>query len=571
MLDLAIRGGSVIDGRGGPARAANLGIREGRIAAVGELDEPARETLDVGGATIAPGFVDIHTHYDAQLLWDGTASPSPLHGVTTVIGGNCGFGVAPLCGEAADYLARMLARVEGMPLESLQAGLSWDWGSFAEWLGRLESSLAVNAGFLVGHSSLRRVVMGEAAVGEPADERQLQNLTHALHEALAAGGLGFSSSRAPTHNDGDGSPVPSRFARDEELIALARTTGEHAGTTLEYIPTVGAFETAHLELMTAMSREANRPLNWNVLQPTATNPALHENQLVASDHAAAHGGRVLALTLPQAMELRLNLRSGFVLDALPGWAEIIALPLPERMRALADSAVRERLRKGASSPEAGVLGTLARWDRMVVCETFRPENRALAGRALREIAAELDRDPFDALLDLALSEELRTSFSPQMGGEDPATLRLRAEIWRDPRTVVGASDAGAHLDMIHTFTYTTWLLGVAVREHGLLTLEEAVHQLSDIPARLYGLRGRGRIEIGAWADLVVFDADRIGPEPPHTRSDLPGGAARLYAEARGIEHVLVQGTEIACAGHFTGERPGRVLRSGTDTETVTAH
>ena len=571
MLDCLIKGGSLVDGLGAPARPADVAIRDGRVTAVGAIDEPARRTIDADSAVVAPGFIDIHTHYDAQILWDGTLSPSPLHGVTTVVGGNCGFSIAPLRPEAADYLRRMLARVEGMPLESLEAGAAWDWQSFGEWLDRLEGRTALNAGFLVGHSALRRVVMGEAAVGESASPAQIGEMVALLHEALRAGGLGFSSSRAATHNDGAGQPVPSRFATTEEFLALAQAVGEHPGTTLELIPTIGTFQSEDMELMAGMSRAANRPLNWNVLQPSLVNPDLHQNQLSASDYAAEHGGRVVALTLPQVMELRLSFLSGFVLDALPGWAEIIALAVPERIRALQDPQVREQLKKGARSEEAGVLRALFNWERMRVVETFSPANRELQGRSVGDLARETGKDAFELMLDLAVSEELRTSFTPYMPPDSDESLRLKAEIWKDPRTVVGASDAGAHLDMVNTFSYTTWLLGTAVREKSVLSLEEAVHQLTEVPARLYGIRGRGRVTPGAWADLVVFDPQTIAPKPAYTRNDLPGAAGRLYGEAEGIRHVLVNGHEILRDGVFSDARPGTLLRSGRDTETVNVH
>jgi N-acyl-D-aspartate/D-glutamate deacylase len=568
MLDCVISGGEVVDGTGAPRRRADVGIRAGRIASVGPIDEPARRTLDARGKLVAPGFVDIHTHYDAQLFWDGTASPSPLHGVTTIVGGNCGFSIAPLGADDGDYLLRMLARVEGMPLESLREGLPWDWTSFGEWLDRLEGRIAVNAGFLVGHSALRRCAMGASAVGEEASESQLEQMVALLGDSLAAGGLGFSSSQAPTHNDGSGDPVPSRFANRAELLRLAGALRDRPGTTLEFIPTVGSFSDDHKDLMSAMSLAANRPLNWNVLAVAAYGRALCENQLSASDYAAARGATVVALTIPQVMSLRLNFLSGFVLDALPGWARVIALPLDERMRALRDPALRETLDKGAQSDAAGPLRAIAAWEHATIHETFAAGNERFAGRRVGEIAQEQGKAPFDALLDLALSDDLRTSFMPHIPGDDDESWRMRAEIWRDPRTVIGASDAGAHLDMIDTFTYSTSLLGIGVRQRGLLDFEEAVHQLCDVPARLYGIRERGRIGPGYFADVVVFDPDRIGPGPVHTRPDLPAGASRLYAEANGIEHVLVNGTEIVRGREFTGATPGSVLRSGRDTATV---
>ncbi|MBW2244486.1 MAG: amidohydrolase family protein [Deltaproteobacteria bacterium] len=556
MIDCLIRGGSVIDGTGAARCRADVGIHDGRVVAVGQLDEAARSCVDASGLVVAPGFIDLHTHYDAQLFWDPMASPSSLHGVTTIVGGNCGFGIAPLRAEAGDYLKRMLARVEGMPLESLEAGLAWDWTSFGDWLGRMEGRLAVNAGFLAGHSTLRRLAMGEAAVGEAANQSQIAEMIRLLHEALEQGALGFSSSRAQTHHDGDGNPVPSCFATDEELLALARAVGEHPGTSLGFIPTVGPFGAEHGEIMTNLSLAAGRPLNWNALQVDSRSAALHEGQLAASDHASGRGARVVALTLVRAMDLRLNFRNGMVLDALPGWASIFGLPLPERLRALQKPAIRARLAKGALSPEPGVFQSVANWDAMKVSEVFSPANQPLVGRTLGEVAAERGTSPFELMLDLAVSEDLRTSFMPAHTGDDDESWRIRAESWTDPRTVIGGSDAGAHLDMIDAFTYTTALLGPAVRERRLLTLEEAVHQLSEVPARLEGCH----------ADLVVFDPERIAPGRTHTRSDLPGGAARLYAEAEGVAHVFVNGTETVRDGAFTGNTPGTMLRSGRDTQ-----
>jgi N-acyl-D-aspartate/D-glutamate deacylase len=568
MLDCRIDGGIVVDGTGTPGRRADVGIRAGRIASVGALDEPARRTVDATGRVVAPGFVDIHTHFDAQAFWDTTLSPSPLHGVTTVVGGNCGFSIAPLVPEARDYLMRMLARVEGMPLESLAAGVPWDWTSFGEYLDRLEGRLAINAGFLVGHSALRRAVMGDAAVGQAASEAQIQEMVALLRESMHQGGLGFSSSRAPTHNDGDGQPVPSRAAKRDELLALCGALRDQPGSALEFLPGVGPFDDDTCDLMADLSLAANRPLNWNVLGVSAGGAELYQSQLAASDRAAERGAVVVALTPSQVMSLRINLHSGFIFDAFPGWAPVIALPLEERKRAFADPAVREKLRRGAESDEAGVLRALAVWQNMTVAETFTEEAAAFRNLPLGEVAAKLGRDPFDAMLDLALSEDLRTSFSPLIPGDDDASWKCRGEVWRDPRTVIGASDAGAHLDMIDTFTCSTSLLATGVREKSLLSLEEAIHQLTTIPAQLYGIRDRGVLAEGAWADVVVFDADRVGPGPVHTRSDLPGGAGRLYAEAEGIDRVMVNGIDVVNDGSFEDARPGAILRAGRDTDSV---
>jgi len=568
MLDLVIRNGRVVDGSAAPERRADVGIRGDRIAAVGEIREGARQEIDAEGRVVCPGFVDVHTHYDAQVFWDGTCSPSPYHGVTTIVGGNCGFSIAPLSPEAGGYLMRMLARVEGMPLESLEAGVPWDWRSFGEYLERLEGRLAVNAGFMVGHSALRRVVMGERAVGHAASAAEQDAMLALLRRSLAEGGLGFSSTISPTHNDGDGQPVPSRHASRDELIALARAVRDFPGTTLEFLPGVGLFDDEKKRLMADLSLAANRPLNWNVLVPSAGNEEMVAAQLSATDYARERGAEVVALTVPQAMTIRINLRTGFVFDALPGWAELFQLPVEARKRRLADPSVRRHLDELANSERAGLLRGLARWENMRIVESFTAETKRWEGRTVGELARETGQDPFDAMLDLAIADDLRTSFMPPGAGDRPEDWAVRGRVWRDDRTVIGASDAGAHLDMIDTFAVPTQVLGNGVRRHQVIGLEEAVRQLTDVPARLYGVRERGRLMPGWRADIVVFDPESIACGPTYTRFDLPAGAGRLYADALGIEHVLVNGVEIVRDGKHTGALPGTVLRSGRDTETV---
>src|SRR5258705_3904217 len=389
MLDLLIRDAEIVDGTGAPARRGDIGVKDGRIVAVGQVDEQASKTIDAEGQTLAPGFVDLHTHYDAQLFWDPTASPSVQHGVTTVFGGNCGFTLAPAAPDQQDYLTRMLARVEGMPLDALRAGLDWGWASFGDWLGRLDGRIAVNAGFLVGHSALRLAAMGSDAVGGEATPAQIERMVAVLHDALNAGALGLSTSQSPTHNDAAGQPVPSRSASREELVALAAGVRDHPGTTLEAIIAgcLSGFTDDDIALLTDMSVAANRPLNWNLLGVTAANPDGHERQLRASAISAERGGRVVALTLPHAMNIRLSFLSGFVLDGLPGWRDTMHLRVPQRLSALADPEVRRRLAEGAASKEAGMLRGLANWGRLIIVETFAPENADATVRRVGEVVA----------------------------------------------------------------------------------------------------------------------------------------------------------------------------------------
>ncbi len=568
MLDLVIRGGLIVDGSGRLGVGGDVGVRDGRIVAVGEVDEPAARVIEADGQVVAPGFVDVHTHYDAQAFWDSTLSPSPLHGVTTVFGGNCGFTIAPLTPEDGDYLMRMLARVEGMPLESLQKGVPWDWGSTAEYLDRLDGTLMPNAGFLVGHSALRRVVMGEAATERESTPQELDDMRRLLREGMAAGGMGFSSTWSSSHNDHTGRPVPSRHGTRDELVALCSVVRDHPGTTLEFIPAVGEFSEETFGLMAAMSAAADRPLNWNLLQVYAQNWDHVQHQLSGYDYAAERGGTVIALTLPDSFRLRLNLRSGFVLDILNGWDRLMALPDAEKLAMLRDPAGRAEMDRLAQSTE-GPMRAIGNWGAYVLLETFTDEYRQYQGRTLADIAAELGRTPWDTLADIAIADGLTTVIANQDRGQDEASWARRVEVWRDGRAVVGASDAGAHLDMIDSFSFSTTLLARAVRERDLLPIEEAVHYLTDSPARLYGLLDRGRLAVGADADVVVFDPATIGPGPVHTRFDLPGGAGRIFGDAVGISHVLVNGEPVVQGGELLDARPGTLLRSGRDTTTVT--
>jgi N-acyl-D-aspartate/D-glutamate deacylase len=567
--DVIIRGGDVVDGRNTPRRRADVGIRGGRIVTVGQIDGDAGRTIDATGKVVAPGFVDVHTHYDAQVFWDGTLSPSPLHGVTTALAGNCGFTIAPLSADAADgaYLMRMLARVEGMPLESLREGVPWDWRSTGEFLDAVEPRLGINAGFMVGHSALRRVVMRDDANQRAATDDEVAAMQRLLHEGLEAGGLGFSSSWARTHNDADGRMVPSRYATREELIALAGVAGHHEGTSLEFVPMVGGrFEPWAVELLADLSVAARRPLNWNVLVVNAANVDDGWSRLEAGDVARQRGGKVVALTMPYVFGIRLSFASGFVLDALKGWEEPMLLPRDEKLALFRDAGARAKLDQLAQAPDNPMRG-LADWGSKVIFDVVAPENRPYVGRTVGDIAAEQGRPAWDVLCDIALADELLTSFGLVPAADTDEDWKARVEFWRDRRTVVGASDAGAHLDMVATFNYATVMLAEAVRERSLLPLEEAVHLVTDVPAQLYGLVERGQIREGWHADVIVFDPATIGSGEASMRFDLPGGAGRLYAGAHGVEHVLVGGTPIVSHGQLTEERPGRVIRSGRDTTT----
>ena len=572
MLDYLIRGGTVVDGTGAPAKQADVGIKDGRIASVNGSKEDAQTVLDADGLIVAPGFIDPHTHYDAQLFWDPAASPSNVHGVTTVLGGNCGFTLAPIKDEDADYIRRMMQKVEGMPLEALENGVPWGWESFADYLGALETrGIGVNAGFLVGHCAVRRYVMGADSVGGQPTPEQLDRMVQVLHESIAAGGLGFSTTLSHTHSDGDGNPVPSRHAKRDEVLALCAAVSEHEGTTLEGIVSgcLDQFSEDEVDLLTAMSAAANRPINWNVL--TIDKSAMKEripHQLNASSHAQKNGARIIALTMPVVVPMNMSLRTFCALFLIPGWADVLSLPIPERMAKLQDPAVRQDLLDKANGPGTGVLGRLANFKRYVLGDTFAPENAGLKGRVIGEIAAERGVDPFTALVDIAVKDELKTVLWPMQDDNNDETWNIRRDVWEDPRVMLGGSDAGAHLDRMCGAPYTTRFLGDTSRGRKLVSIERAVNMITDVPAQTFGIRERGRVQEGYHADICVFDPEQIGSEDATLVPDLPGGAARLTAGSFGVVRVLVNGVETVVDGKPTDATPGTLLRSGRDTYTV---
>ncbi|MCY3632982.1 MAG: amidohydrolase family protein [bacterium] len=570
MLDLVIRGGTIIDGTATSGHSGDVGVSRGRIVAIGSVAEAGRVEIDASDRVVCPGFVDPHTHYDAQLFWDPAASPSNLHGVTTVIGGNCGFTLAPLNPGDAPYLQRMMAKVEGMPLTALESGLDWSWRTFADYLARLDGNLGVNAGFLVGHCAIRRAVMGADATGNEADSGQLEAMKTLLADGIAAGGLGFSTSLSYTHNDGYGAPVASRFANNEEVIALCSVVSEHEGTTLEYVTDgcMQGFTDEELDLMVAMSRAARRPLNWNVLTIDSADPDRYRAQLGASVRAAEYGARVVALTMPVLVGMNMSFLNYCALNMLPDWGEVLGLPVAERMARLAEPQTRAHLAERAASPDAGVFSRLTGWGGYRLGDTFSSANEGLTGRTVADIAAERGTEPFDTLVDIVLADELRTVLWPAPTDDDDESWRLRAEAWQSEHTLLGGSDAGAHLDRMCGAPYTTAFLGDCLRGRRLASLETAIHMLTDAPARLFGLRERGRIEQGWHADLVVFDPDTVDSGAMRMVDDLPGGSPRLFADAVGVDHVLVNGMPIVSGGQAIDARPGTLLRSGRDTETV---
>ena len=572
MLDKVIRGGTVVDGTGSPSRVADIGIKDGRIVAIGVVEQDAAEVIDATGCIVTPGFVDPHTHYDAQLLWDPTASPSSVHGVTTIIGGNCGFTLAPLIPGDADYLRKMMSKVEGMPLAALENGTDWSWETFAEYLGRLEGNISVNAGFLVGHCAIRRYVMGPAAVGAEASIEHIAGMRTELAKSIQSGALGFSFTNSTSHSDGDGEPVASRWATHDELIALCEEVGLHEGTTLEGIVPgcLDRFADDEIELLGLMSAAANRPMNWNVLTVDSREADRVPRQISAYDRSIELGGKVVALTMPVQVPMNMSFSSFCGLWLLPGWQQILGVPLAERIQRLQDPDTRVRMLENSLSQAAGVFRRLADWGDYVIGDTYSAANEGLKGRVVRDVANERGMSSFGTLLDIVVADELKTILWPTPQDDDAESWRMRAELWQDGRAMIGGSDAGAHLDRMCGAPYPTRWLADCIRGRKLVPVEFAVKMMTSQPAKLFGLVDRGELREGACADVVVFNPDEIGSEDAMLVTDLPGNSSRLTAGSFGVKRVLVNGVTIVVNGVANGAVPGTVLKSGKDTYTVLA-
>ena len=399
-------------------------------------------------------------------------------------------------------------------------------------------------------------------------------MTGVLDQALEAGGFGFSTSTVRTQVDADGRPTPPRFAQDRELLELAAACGRHPGTSIEFIPGsyLEGFDEHDTALITTMSRLANRSVNWNPVVVNRADPDLHRRQLAISDAARTLGARIVGLAMPCNVRLHHDFRNGYIFRALPGWQDVFDLPLEERERALADPSTRARLAAALAEPNRGLAVTMREaWPRFVVNDVTDPDLEPLVGRTIEDLAAETGVSAFDVLLDVAVAGHLDVGFVRNAYADDDWIRASRAEIFRHPDVILGASDAGAHLDMMVGADFGTRALDELWRTEGQFRFEELVHRLTDQPARLYGLRDRGRLTPGAWADVVVLDPGTVGATPMRTVHDLPMGVGRLVSDAVGIERVLIAGTEVVAHGELTGSRPGRLLRSGRDTDTVVVH
>lgn len=557
--DLVARGGRLVDGTGMPAFTADLAVKDGRIAKIGRVAEQGAREIAADGCIVTPGFIDVHTHYDVQLDWDPMASPSCWHGVTTVLTGNCGFTLAPAKNDDVAWLAAMLSRVEGMSKEALAVGFQFPGGGFGEFWGRLEGRLGVNAGGYVGHCAVRRWVMGDDASERAATDAEVAEMQELVRAAMREGAVGFSTSQIDIHVGDDGREVPSNHAAPEEILALASVLSEFPHGAVEIIPRSFAegYDENDRKLLLDLYRVSGKPVELNILTPTPQHPLGWQNMLEFCNEASSQGARLHPQFTTNRLELHLKLADTFVFDEMPVWREILTLPEPERSRRLADPGCRERMQAEWDDDEARAvafdLGDLE-------IEDVRDEdNRDLVGLSVGEIAEERGTSKLATFLDLALLEDLEMSFRTRMADVAREFIDHIVETsLKDPIVMAGSSDGGAHLASFTGADYSTRLLTEWVPR--ALTLEQAVWRLTGMPATVHGLRDRGFLRPGAWADVVIYDPARLRCGEAHLVRDFPAETERYVVKAEGYVATLVNGEVVMEEGQPTDARPGHVIR-----------
>ena len=553
MTSYVIRGGTIIDGSGRDRFMSDVRVVDGRIEAIG-ADLEGDVVLDASGCIVAPGFIDIHTHYDAQVFWDPSLTPSSFHGVTTVIAGNCGFSIAPTRPEHRDLIARTLENVEDMDVAALAAGVPWNFSTFPEYLDAVgQLPLGLNFTAYIGHTALRLFVMGDAAYERVATDQEIDTMVEVLTEALNVGAAGFATSVAPTHRGVDGKPIPSRFADRRELEALFNCVGSVGKGVVEVTPG----EMLPLSDIYDLQIDSGAPFTITALLST---PSMSHRSFVDLNRAGwERGANVWPQVSPRPLAFSMSLAEPFTFNVNAAFAELMSGSLEERRLAYADTAWRERVRDEWSR------GTfmVPRWETFEISEC--PSDPSVEGRRLIDLAVERTCDPFDLVLELALTEpDLLLRVRCVVANDDPDEV---AFLISEEHCAFGLSDAGAHVSQLCDAPQATDLLGNWVRDRGVMSLEQAVHRLTKAQADLFKLIDRGELRAGAWADIVVFDPTTVAPGPLRRVSDFPADTERLTAdEPVGVRHVLVNGTPIRVDEQQLdlSSGPGRIAEVGAN-------
>jgi N-acyl-D-amino-acid deacylase len=565
-LDLLIKNGTVVDGSGMPRYRADIGVRAGRIVEIGRIRSSAEKVIDADGLIVAPGFIDGHTHMDAQIAWDPLGSCSCWHGVTSVVMGNCGFALAPCKPEDREWFARCLTAVEDIPTEAMLAGIDWNWESFPEYLANVEClPKGLNYGMYIGHSALRMYAMGRRALEERASEDDLRAMEAAVAEAIRAGALGFSSSRATTHVTPDGTPVASRIADWHEIDRLVGAMGDLDAGIFQIGPDISGGEAQRLfyERLRRVALESGRPIMFGTLatkQGVDPNPWDYSTRYI--DETVALGGRMYGQGTTRSINAVFSLKSYLPFDGLPAWQEIRALPLAEQKHRLADPEVRRRLVADESKmkPKSSELqgGGAATTDprRPDYANLFPMLDVDWDDPSVADLARRQNKHPVEIIIDLCLENDNRVFVQPLVN-ESPEDV---LGILKHARTLATFSDSGAHVCQEMGSSLQTHLLSYWVRKRQQFTLEEAVRMLTFDNASAWELPGRGLVRTGYAADLVAFDEERIRPRLPTVEQDLPGGARRLVQKADGIAATIVNGVVAMENGDSTGQYGGQVLK-----------
>jgi N-acyl-D-amino-acid deacylase len=562
MYDLLLKNGRIYDGSGMPSFIADLAIRDGRIAAIGRINQGAKRALDADGLAVAPGIIDFHTHFDAQIWWDPLGSSSNEHGVTTVVMGNCGLTLAPCKPEGRDALIGTFVRVESMPRNSLKAGIPWEWTNHGQYLDALSRKpLGLNVATLIGHCAVRQHAMGEASVEREANDTEIAEMEELVRQGMAAGAFGFSTNFNESHFREDGKPVASRFASLGEIARLCRVVGQSQRGAVQF--THGAFATPeHVARISqwydTILKETRRPLIGESIRHRWKEPDLWRKQLDDVEERARQGAASFAMTSTRLALRRWTLKDSNRLDEMAAWKKIMSMPLEKRTEAFRDRETR-RLLAAEVLADGPAINFSRRWDSVFVNKVSRANHKDLQGKSIDEIARLQGKSPIDALLDLSLDEELETVFEDSITQGDEKAV---AAIFRSPYVMLGQSDAGAHVASGNPgFGYATFLLSYWIRERQIMPMEEAIRKLTFMPASIFGIHDRGLLRPGMAADVFVFDPAAIDLEKPEQVNDLPEGAPRYIQHARGIRYTIVNGSVLMDNGSHTGAFPGKVLRS----------
>jgi N-acyl-D-aspartate/D-glutamate deacylase len=554
--DLLIKNGKIIDGSGRPAFHGDVAVAQGKIVELGGLSGSARQVIEADGRVVAPGFVDNHCHYDAQVLWDPLCTFSCDHGATSVIIGNCSLALAPVRPEAREKLAGMLSYVEAIPMDVLQAGVPWTWETFPEYMNVVGQRLGVNVGTLVGHSAVRLYAMGEECSAREATDAELQVMRGVVREALEAGALGLSITRNMNHFDVAGTRIPAACAPESELFALADVLREVGTGVIQ----CGGGTNPELKdrLLSRLSQACGRQVMYNTLVEQARQPDRWRTHLAHVEETARQGLRAIPLVNPGSVVNRFTMKNCQVFRSMPTWLPILQGSDDEKMRAYRDPEMRAKLRVEVDAPLGPDSIFSKRWDLMIVEEPKLAENRGLAGENIADIARTRGQHPLDTFLDLAVEEELETVFSL---GENNTDARAVAQILGSPYAVVGLSDGGAHVQFHSNVGNPTRLLGYWVREKKIMSLEHAVRRLTFDSATAFGIYDRGLLQPGMAADIVVFDPDTVRPGREDVVHDFPNNGWRIRELAEGIHYTVVNGEILLEKGAPTGRHPGRVLHN----------